>query len=211
MFFTGKKRNFIAVVDADDDRIAGDFFDVNELPGFDFRAAARAGDFFDAFFADAAGDLPDLTGVDRHDDLRRTTDQILFRDRTRSLLAIQKSAEVENQRAERDAAENAEQRARRGGETQTDADRAETAERGQKNRDHAAVEHAEIVARVQIGREIEPDRVEKVADNQGGQQKQKTQSADRQKNRHQAEIGHARFSPSVFYNDFLFLPVLKSN
>jgi hypothetical protein len=44
------------------------------LTGFDFFAVARAGEFFDSFFADAAGNLSETAGLDADDDLRRASD-----------------------------------------------------------------------------------------------------------------------------------------
>ena len=42
-----------------------------------------AGEFFDRFFTDAARNLSDSVGFDADDDLRRATDQIFHRNRTR--------------------------------------------------------------------------------------------------------------------------------
>ncbi len=186
--FFRKKRVTGAVVNADQHGIRTDGINADDLPWFDFLFADGAGEFLDGFLTDAARDLSDAVGLDADDDLRCPSDQIFRFNRTRRLLAVKKFPEIKRNCAEHNAAEQTDQRTSNRAVTERHADHAEPAERRQKHRNDAAVKNAEIVSGIEVSTaEIETDHLEQIADQKGNQQKQKTKSADCQKNCHQAE------------------------
>src|ERR1051325_11335749 len=103
-------RGWCAARATDDDRLADDLFDLYERVVRDRAAVPRPRDLFDDGLADEATHLPGAGGRDADGDLRRTPDELGYRDRARRLLRVEESREHVDEAAQYDPTREPEER-----------------------------------------------------------------------------------------------------